>query len=141
MRAFPVFPREKMRGFMENQDVKDRKPQPPVDYPEKASRLGPQIFLKGDLSGDDHLIVEGKVQGKIDLQGKTIIIEKTARLEAHISGHNIFVSGEVIGNVSASGKVVILSTGRITGDISASKISVADGSQFKGKIMIRHPGD
>jgi cytoskeletal protein CcmA (bactofilin family) len=125
---------------MEDQDTKERKLQPQVEYPEKASRLGPQIFLKGDINGADHLIVEGKVQGTIDLKGKTVIIEKTACVEAQVSGHNIFISGEVIGNVSASGKVVIFSTGRITGDISASKISVADGSQFKGKIKIQAPG-
>jgi len=140
MVAIRVLQREGKRGPMEDQDFKDRKMSPQIDYPEKASRLGPLTILNGDFGGEDNLIIEGKFQGTINLPGKTLIIEKSARLEAQVCAHNIFISGELSGNVSASGKVTVLAAGRVMGDISASKISVADGSQFKGKIKIQAPG-
>ena len=140
MVAIPVLSREEKRGPMGDQDVKDRRALPQIDDPEKASRLGPLTTFKGEIRSEDNLIIEGKVQGTIDLPGKTLIIEKSARLEAQVSAHNVFISGEITGNVSASGKVVILAAGRVIGDISASMISVSDGSQFKGKIKIQAPG-
>ncbi len=107
---------------------------------EKASRLGPTIFVDGEIKGQEDLVVEGKVQGKIDLPESDLLIADQGRVEAEIRARNITIKGEVIGNIEASGLVVIERTGRMKGNLSASVISVEDGAQFKGMIKILNKG-
>jgi cytoskeletal protein CcmA (bactofilin family) len=107
---------------------------------EKAARLGPTLLANGEIKGKEDLIVEGQVLGKINLPASDLLITDQGRVEAEIRARNITIKGEVIGNIEASGLVVIERTGRMKGNLSASVISVEDGAQFKGTIKILTKG-
>lgn len=102
----------------------------------KGARLGPSLFLKGEISGEEDLVIEGQVQGKIDLRNHNLIIEKEAKVEAEIRARNITIKGEVSGNIYASERVFISTEGQMKGDICASRISIMDGAHFKGSIKM-----
>jgi cytoskeletal protein CcmA (bactofilin family) len=118
-----------MMTFQEKKD-------PAPEHFERASRLGLSILLQGDLGGKEDLVVLGKIQGKIRLPENDILVAEQGQIEAEIQVRNITVRGEVIGNITASGKVVIEKAGRMKGDLSASVISIEDGAQFKGSVKI-----
>jgi cytoskeletal protein CcmA (bactofilin family) len=105
--------------------------------PEKATMLGPTIVASGELAGQEDLVIKGTFKGKIQLPKHSLFIEAGAQVEAEIAAVNVILNGNLTGSILASGKVQVSSSGRMKGDITAAKVSVLDGAQFKGSIKIR----
>src|SRR5688572_2194056 len=61
--------------------------------------IGPSIFIKGDLSGEEDLVIEGRVEGKVDLKQNNVTIGKNGKVRADVFGRVVTVEGEVTGNV------------------------------------------
>jgi cytoskeletal protein CcmA (bactofilin family) len=91
-----------------------------------------------DSSGDVIIGEGGCVQeGKIDSSGDVIIGEGGC-VQADINAQNVTLAGTVKGNVQVSGKLEVLSTGKVIGDIRVASLSVSDGGELQGKCeMIR----
>ena len=104
--------------------------------PRNIARFGPSLFLKGQLSGEEDLVIEGRFQGKIDLANNNILVSEGGNVEAEIRVNNISIKGSVTGNVTASGKVFISEEGQLKGDISAPTISIMDGARFLGSVKM-----
>ena len=116
--------------------LKDKKNTEEESIPRSIAHLGPSLFLKGELSGDEDLVIEGQFQGKIDLGNYNILVAKGAEVEADIRAKNITISGTVKGNIHASGKIFIAKEGQMKGDLNAPKISIMEGAQFKGGVKM-----
>ncbi|MGB2897998.1 MAG: polymer-forming cytoskeletal protein [Candidatus Acidiferrum sp.] len=101
-----------------------------------SARLGASIQIKGQVSGDEDLQIDGKVDGPISLRGHELIVGSTAQLNSEIHAGEVVVAGKVLGNVHARGRVDIKKDGSVTGDISTARISIEDGAHFKGRIEI-----
>ena len=101
-----------------------------------SARLGASIQIKGQVSGDEDLQIDGKVDGPISLRGHELIVGSTAQLNSEIHAGEVVVSGKVVGNVHARGRVDIRKDGSVSGDISTARISIEDGAHFKGRIEI-----
>ena len=104
--------------------------------PREKSIIGPNLTIKGDISGTEDLIVQGELQGNVHLKNNNMTVEEKGSITADIWIKNITIKGSVNGNIQASGKVLIESKGQMTGDISASRISIMEGAQFKGSVKI-----
>jgi cytoskeletal protein CcmA (bactofilin family) len=96
--------------------------------------IGPSIEIKGELTGNEDLTIDGKVDGKIVLRGHNLTIGKNGRINADIRAKGVTVNGEVIGNITADDRVEIAPTGSVMGDLCAPRVALADGSSFKGSI-------
>lgn len=96
--------------------------------------IGPSIIIKGDLSGDEDLIIEGRVEGKVDLKQHNVTIGSNGRVKADIIGKVVTIEGEVDGNVYAQEQAILRKAGAIRGNISAPRVMLEDGSRFKGSI-------
>jgi cytoskeletal protein CcmA (bactofilin family) len=101
-----------------------------------SARLGASIQIKGHVTGDEDLQIDGKVDGPISLRGHELIVGPTAQLNSEIHAGEVVVSGKVVGNVHARGRVDIKKDGSVSGDISTARISIEDGAHFKGRIEI-----
>lgn len=115
---------------------KDKKNMIEENIPRNIARFGSSLFLKGELSGEEDFVIEGKFQGKINLENHNILVEHGGKVEADIHVKNITINGNVKGNIYASGKVFISKDGQMKGDINAPIISIMDGAQFKGGIRM-----
>jgi cytoskeletal protein CcmA (bactofilin family) len=100
------------------------------------SFLGPSLEIKGKLSGDEDLQIDGKVEGPISLQGQKLIAGRSAQLHSEIAAREVVVYGKVQGNVRAQDRVEIKKDGSVLGDITTARISIEDGAYFKGRIEI-----
>ncbi|MEE9219691.1 MAG: polymer-forming cytoskeletal protein [Acidobacteriota bacterium] len=96
--------------------------------------IGPSIFIKGELSGDEDLTIEGKVEGKIELKNHNLTIGPKGKIQANVSANAVTIKGDVQGNVFAREKVEILNSGRLTGDICSPRIVISDGAHFRGSV-------
>jgi cytoskeletal protein CcmA (bactofilin family) len=101
-----------------------------------AARLGASIEIKGQVTGDEDLQIDGKVNGPISLKGHELTVGSTAELNSEIHAGEVVVAGKVVGNVRARGRVDIKKDGSVIGDISTARISIEDGAHFKGRIEI-----
>ena len=110
----------------------------PVKQPERdkkeLSTIGPSITVKGELVGKEDLEVQGKVEGTISLKKHIVSVGENGRVKADIHAKSIQIGGEVKGNLFGEDEVVILRSGRVEGDIKASRVTLENGSKFKGSI-------
>ena len=108
---------------------------------EKLVNIGQSIQIKGELTGNEDLTIEGKVDGKIGLKDHNLTIGANGKITAEIQAKTVMVIGEVVGNITADDKVEVAATGSMRGDIVAPRVVLADGARFKGSIdMDRKPG-
>ena len=101
---------------------------------EKLVNIGQSIEIKGELSGNEDLTIEGKVDGRINLRDHNLTIGANGRIKAEITAKTVHVVGEVVGNIIANDRVEIAETGSMLGDIIAPRVALADGARFKGSI-------
>lgn len=95
--------------------------------------IGSSIVIDGEITGEEDLVVQGTVKGKIVLK-ENLIVENSGVVEADIQTSNVTVSGQVTGNIMASQRVELKADGRMVGDIKSPRILIADGASFKGNV-------
>ena len=104
--------------------------------PRNVARFGPSLFLKGELSGSEDIVIEGHFEGKIDLRNSNILVGETGKIKADIRANNITIKGSVEGNIQAANKVFISTKGQLKGNINAPTISIMDGARFRGSVKM-----
>jgi cytoskeletal protein CcmA (bactofilin family) len=98
--------------------------------------LGPTIVVKGEISSDEDLQIDGKVEGPISLKGHRLTVGRTAQLNSEINAREVIVYGNAAGNLRARDRVEIKKDGQVIGDITTTRISIEEGAYFKGHIEI-----
>ncbi len=101
--------------------------------------VGPQTLVKGDVTGHEDVVIHGRVEGTISVD-KHLVVDVGGRVQASIRATAIIVSGEVVGDCHARERVELRSTGRLTGDIHAPRITIAEGAEFHGRSHMAAPG-
>jgi cytoskeletal protein CcmA (bactofilin family) len=96
--------------------------------------IGPTIKIKGDVTGDESLIIEGKVEGTVDLHNSDLTVGRSGEVHANVTANCVRIDGEVKGDVSGIEKVIISKTGRVQGNIVGPRVTLEDGAKFKGSI-------
>jgi cytoskeletal protein CcmA (bactofilin family) len=91
--------------------------------------------VSGDITAPGFIRVDGSLKGSLHTEGPVVIGAK-ARMKSDITGTNITVGGVVKGNIIASERVTILSTGLVLGDIITKRIQADSGCLIHGKIVI-----
>lgn len=111
----------------------------PAAKPSGPAVIGPSISIKGDLTGEEDLMIEGRVEGEIRLKQHSVTVGRSGRVQADVFGKSINVEGEVQGNLTGDSEVVIRNTGRVEGNIVAPRVTLEDGSSFRGAIDMQTP--
>ena len=96
--------------------------------------IGASITIHGDLTGEEDLTVHGRVEGKVDVKGNSVTIGESGRVKADVYAKTIFVEGEVEGNLYGGDQIVLRSSGNVRGNLTAPRVALDDGAQFKGSI-------
>lgn len=96
--------------------------------------IGSTIHIKGDVTGDEDLIIHGHVEGQITLKDHNVIIGKHGKVDANINAKQIVVEGELNGDLIGEEKVVIRETGNVLGNVISPRVTLEDGAMFKGSI-------
>ncbi len=118
-------------------------PEPPARVQQAASNeqatIGKGLFIKGEISGSESLLVDGKIEGSINLPGNRVTVGRNGQVAANITAREVVILGKIRGNISATDRVDIRAEGALNGDVAAARISIEDGAYFKGGIDIRKP--
>ena len=98
--------------------------------------LGSNLRVKGDITGTEDLLIDGSVEGLVELDGRKLTVGPTAKVTADINARDVVVYGFVKGNVHAKGRIVIKKDGSVIGNLTTAQIMIEDGADFKGSIEI-----
>ena len=106
-------------------------PRPAVG--ERAA-IGRSITINGDVTGDEDLLIQGKVDGTVNLKQHSVTIGPEGEVRANIAARVAIIEGKVEGNIIADEQVVLRSTARVQGDIAAPRVVLEDGARFRGGV-------
>lgn len=104
------------------------------------SVLGSDLSWQGKLSGTGGIRIDGAFDGEIGLRGLVVIGEQGRVTCEHIRAATVIVAGSVRGNITA-GRVEILRTGRVWGDVVTASFSTEEGAFLRGKITMEEQVD
>lgn len=96
--------------------------------------IGQSVQIKGELTGNEDLTIDGMVDGKIVVKDHNLTIGANGRINAEVHGKTVVVVGQIVGNITADDKVEIAPTGSVQGDIKAPRVAISDGARFRGAI-------
>jgi len=96
--------------------------------------IGASIKIKGDLSGEEDLVIQGRIEGTITLPNNNVLVGRNGHLQADVKAKGVIVEGQVEGNLYGDEQVVIRQTGVVHGNIVAQRVALQDGCRFKGSI-------
>ncbi len=106
-----------------------------------SARLGASLQVKGEISGDEDLQIDGTVEGLVNLQDRKLTIGAAAKVTADIAAREVVVFGSVKGNLRARDRIEIKKDGSVVGDLTTARIMIEDGAYFKGAIEIEKSSD
>ena len=96
--------------------------------------IGKTITIKGDVTGEESLIIEGEVDGTVLLKEHGLTIGPSGLVTASVNAGLVKIEGKVTGDITGTEKVVLTKTGQVMGDIVAPRVTLEDGAKFKGRI-------
>jgi cytoskeletal protein CcmA (bactofilin family) len=107
---------------------------------EKIVNIGQSVQIKGELTGNEDLTIEGMVDGKILVKDHNLTIGTNGKITAEVHAKTVVVVGQVMGNITADDKVEIAPSGSVEGDLRAPRVAISDGARFKGSIDMERKG-
>jgi cytoskeletal protein CcmA (bactofilin family) len=99
-----------------------------------VSVIGPTLVFKGELSADEDLIIEGRIEGTIAHHKKNLTVGKQGRVKADIHASSVIIEGQLVGDIHSDGVVSLAKGADVKGDIFCARIVMQDGARFAGKI-------
>jgi cytoskeletal protein CcmA (bactofilin family) len=101
-----------------------------------ASSVLAGLRIKGQISGSEDLLVEGSVDGPIQLAEGMLTVGPKGKLTGDVGARDVVVHGSVTGNLQAINRIEIKTSGSVFGDIVTPRIIIDDGAHYKGSIEI-----
>ena len=95
---------------------------------------GQSIVIKGDISGSEDLVIAGRVEGSITLEGRTLTLASGSEVVGIIAAASVVVSGKVDGSIEAGERLEVRDTAVVEGDLSAPRLLVADGANLHATV-------
>ena len=96
--------------------------------------LGKEVTILGEIHSREPLIIEGEVEGTIDVAGHLLTIASNGNVRASVKAKEIEVRGSLEGDIDGADKIYIRAGARVIGDIQAHGLVIEDGGFVKGKV-------
>jgi len=96
--------------------------------------IGQSICIKGEITGDEDLLIEGRVEGMVNLPKSHLVIGPNGTVAANAKARSFNIDGHMQGDINAGETVIVTSSGVMQGNIRAPRVTLQDGCKFKGTI-------
>lgn len=102
-----------------------------------TSWLSPTLRVKGEISANEDLLVDGKVEGSISVGEHTLTLGRDGHVTGGLAAREIIICGKVDGNRTiVSESIEIKKDASVVGNVKTRRIVIEDGAGFKGSIEI-----
>jgi len=100
-----------------------------------APGVGPRLRIKGQVSGNEDLQVDGFVEGPVHLREGRLTVGVSGKIAGDVVAHEVVVYGCIQGNVQAE-RFEIKPKGSVVGEVLTGRAVIDEGAYFKGTIEI-----
>jgi len=100
------------------------------------ANIGKTILIKGEISGQEDVYVDGQIEGSVQLLGNSLTIGPNGRVRASVAAKSVTVGGSLEGNIQASERTEMRKSAVVNGDVQTRRIAIEEGAFFKGKLEI-----
>ena len=107
----------------------------------EAAVLTRGIRIKGELTGKADLVIDGEVDGSIRLNESRLTVGQAGHIRANIEAAEIFVKGQVEGNLRGRERVILGNSCQVVGDLEAPRVAIEDGAKFNGRVEMGPSAD
>jgi cytoskeletal protein CcmA (bactofilin family) len=104
---------------------------------EGSTVIGKSVVIRGELSGNEDLYIDGDVEGTVTLPESRLTIGPNARVRADLSVRDVIVFGHLTGNVKATGRVDLRQSAQVKGDILADRLSIEESAVLTGRVELK----
>ncbi|HEX4037446.1 MAG TPA: polymer-forming cytoskeletal protein [Acidobacteriaceae bacterium] len=103
---------------------------------EATAVIGKSVQIRGEVKGNEDLVIEGLVEGTITLSDHRLTVGANAHVTANVNARDVVVQGTLNGDVMAQGRVELRAGSHMSGDIHAARLSIEDNAIFSGKVEL-----
>jgi cytoskeletal protein CcmA (bactofilin family) len=104
---------------------------------EGSTVIGKSVVIRGELSGNEDLFIDGDVEGTVSLPESRLTVGPNAQVRADINAREVVVFGHLTGNVKASGRVDLRQSALVKGDILAGRLSIEESAVLSGRVELK----
>ena len=113
----------------------------PPDQLNKRAFIGKSIVIKGDVSGDQDLVVHGRIEGTVSLPGYSITVGRDGLVKGDMIAKVIRIEGTVEGELQGEDKILLDRSAKVRGKITSPRVALEDGCRFSGGIHMTGVGE
>ncbi|MDB4942001.1 MAG: hypothetical protein JWP97_1535 [Labilithrix sp.] len=95
--------------------------------------IGAGITIEGEVTSDEDVVVAGTLRGRLTAKDG-VTVEQGGTVEADIASGPVAIAGVVTGNINSTDRVDLQNGAKVVGNVKATRITIADGAQFKGNV-------
>jgi cytoskeletal protein CcmA (bactofilin family) len=95
--------------------------------------VGKSVVFKGDLSSSEDMMIDGRVDGRIDVPGHRLTLGPDADIRANVTAKSVTIFGTVRGAITAE-HIHLRETSHVEGDIISPRVMMVEGAMFRGRI-------
>ena len=103
--------------------------------PPSGTLVGPSARFVGEITGDEDVSIQGRVEGNIDVT-RRVTVAPSGEVEGDVHARSIVVGGRVRGHIRADERAELLASAAVQGDVLAPKVIVAEGAQLQGSVAM-----
>jgi cytoskeletal protein CcmA (bactofilin family) len=129
-----MWKKEDGQAGQESSDATPRASAPRSTGGSGRATIGPSISIKGDVTGSEDLVIQGKVDGSVTLGQNAVSVGSEGRVNANIVGRVITIEGRVEGDLTAEEQIILRGSAQVYGDIKAPRVVLEDGATFRGLV-------
>jgi len=107
--------------------------------PSVKATIGKSVVVKGEIQSREDLVIEGTVEGTIDIPEHRLTVDPNGSVNAGIKARVVEVQGSIEGEVDAIDKVYIRKGAKFIGDLHSTGIVIDDGAFIKGNVDLSQP--
>jgi len=108
--------------------------------PSGTTVIGPKARFVGDLSGDEDIVVAGRLEGNVRVS-RRVTVSASGEVKGDVHAKSVVVGGRVHGQIRADERAELLASASVQGNVNAPKVVIAEGAQLQGSVAMSSATD
>jgi len=98
--------------------------------------IGQRVRIEGNIISDQDIRIDGKVHGSVEVGQHDVVLGAGSEVKADVNARSVLVGGQIEGDVTATDRIQIQSTGSLLGDVVSPRLTIQDGGMLRGKVDV-----
>ena len=98
--------------------------------------IGQRVKVEGNIISDQDIRIDGKVHGSVEVGQHEVVLGAGSEVKADVNARSVLVGGKIEGDVTATDRIQVQSTGILLGDVVSPRLIIQDGGMLRGKVDV-----